>query len=794
MRSRSLPFALLALVALTIAGALTPLLARDAEAHASLVRANPSNNETLRRAPTRVTLNFSEPLERKLTEIQVLDQDGNRVDEGGTRFDDANPLLASVGLQPLDPGLYIVRWRNVSTVDGHGLSGQYPFVVLNPDGTFPAGVSLEDAASSTSGGDLLPKPFDSLLKWIQLVSLAIVGGAAFFLFAVIRPAGRFLEEETYNNVTDTGERWVVNLAHILLPAAFISTAILVLITWNRFPTDTSLWTYLTSVRPGQWRLAGLILVLVALAGADLLYLARSERQRVAGMLVLIAASAAAMFTYSMVSHGATGAGRFWSIASDVVHFVASATWIGALVLLVPTILWTRRHMDEQPRFLYLANAFDRFSVIAGVSVAAVLATGLFNALAQVPSWDALTDTTYGRVLLAKLAIVAPLLAIAAINAYVLKPRLVAAIDGLYQSGGDGTPDQRRTWSDALSFLQRWLPRTVVVEVVLVVAVFAAVGVLTQTTTAEGEIAADEAASGAGQDFEQAAAVDSLNVTLRVSPNRVGLNEYELSVTDESGRPVETVTQARLRFTYEDVADLIPQSEIILNELAPGEFTGGGAYFTQPGNWRVEAGIRRSDGDDLAQDFVLPVLRPETQPGAGDESMFDLPFTSFTWNEVAGAFLVLGGVLVLLYRKQLRWLETPAYRAAITVAVVVLVAGGVLAFAGGDEHEASEDPRSGNPELPTQQSIARGRELFQQNCIQCHGVDGRGDGPQAASLNPQPTDFRLHIPLHTDPQFYAFIADGYPGSAMPAFRDALSEDDIWNLVNFLRSEFSEPPSQ
>ena len=42
-------------------------------------------------------------------------------------------------------------------------------------------------------------------------------------------------------------------------------------------------------------------------------------------------------------------------------------------------------------------------------------------------------------------------------------------------------------------------------------------------------------------------------------------------------------------------------------------------------------------------------------------------------------------------------------------------------------------------------------LFQQNCIQCHGVDGRGDGPEAANLNPPPTDFRLHIPVHTDPR-------------------------------------------
>jgi mono/diheme cytochrome c family protein len=189
---------------------------------------------------------------------------------------------------------------------------------------------------------------------------------------------------------------------------------------------------------------------------------------------------------------------------------------------------------------------------------------------------------------------------------------------------------------------------------------------------------------------------------------------------------------------------------------------------------------------------LPVLRPEALPNEDDGGAFDLPFTSFTWNEVGGAFLMLFGLLVVMYRRQLGTLGQPAYRASLTAGAVLLVAGGVLAF-GVHTHTQAQDARAGNPVAPTEASIARGRELFQQNCIQCHGVDGRGDGPQAADLNPAPTDFRLHLPLHTDPQFYAFIEKGYPGSAMPAFGDTFSEEDIWNLVNFLRT-FGETPSQ
>ena len=149
--------------------------------------------------------------------------------------------------------------------------------------------------------------------------------------------------------------------------------------------------------------------------------------------------------------------------------------------------------------------------------------------------------------------------------------------------------------------------------------------------------------------------------------------------------------------------------------------------------------------------------------------------------------------MLIYRKQLRVLRPPAYRIGVTVATALLLVGAVLAF-GVDTHSKPVDARIGNPVPPSQESTARGKMLFQQNCIVCHGIDGRGDGPAAVGLSPAPSDFRLHTPLHTDPQFYGFIATGYPASAMPSFKDAFSATDIWNLVNFLRSAFSDAPTQ
>lgn len=781
------------LAGLLMALVLVQSTAAPAYAHAALLRSNPGNNETLANPPIRVTLQFTEGLERKLTKIEVFDAENARVDEDDLKFDDNDPAFASVGLPELAPGLYFVKWSNVSTVDGHPYSGRYPFIVLNEDGSLPAGVSLDNPSATSGGTEALPRPIDAALKWLAMLSLAAVAGAAFFVAMVLRPASRFLDEDDEQRVAEAGEQWVVNLAHVLLPLSFIASAFLVLVTVSRFDTSTSLWTYLTTVRAGEYRAMLLALLIVALAGTDLLFLSSGRRTRNAGIALLIGATAGALVTYSMVSHSATATGKFWSVLSDYTHLAASAVWLGALVML-PAVLRTRTlGDDESRRFLFQANVFDRFSVAAGLSVAVVLATGVFNGLAEIPEWGAFTSTTYGRVLLIKLGIVAALLPVAGLNAFILKPRLVRAIDDTY-----GDPANVGHPSDvghpppgvALAWLQRWLPRTIAVEIALVVAVFASVGVLTQTSSAKGEIAQEAAIRSASAVFRQTAETGDLKLTLEVTPNLVGRNEYTVSIKNADDTPIDTATQARLRFTFDSPTDIVPPAEFILQQVEPGVFRGEGPYFTQPGNWRTEARIRRSDGDDVSRLFVLPVLPQQRGTGAQGDA-FDLPFDALTWDEVVGVLLILVGLMGVVYRRQLR---PRAHGIATTAAALLLIGGGVLIFGVDGGRGATGDLQEGNPIRPTEASVSRGRMLFQQNCVTCHGVDGRGDGPTAASLNPQPTDFRLHTPLHTDPEFYAFIANGMSGTAMPAFADAFSAEDIWNLVNFLRASFTEAPTR
>lgn len=96
----------------------------------------------------------------------------------------------------------------------------------------------------------------------------------------------------------------------------------------------------------------------------------------------------------------------------------------------------------------------------------------------------------------------------------------------------------------------------------------------------------------------------------------------------------------------------------------------------------------------------------------------------------------------------------------------------------------------NPLQPTPQNIEAGKTLYGQNCAQCHGVTGLGDGEAGKTLNPRPANVASasKMPMATDSYLYWTIAEGGApiGTAMPPFRDTLKTEDIWKIITYLRT--------
>lgn len=100
----------------------------EACAHAYLVKAVPAQRAVLFGAPERVQLWFNERLEAAFCTLQVTDSADRTVDQGDMKVAADDPKLLSVGLKPLAPGAYTVKFR-VLSVDGHVVVNQFSFTV-----------------------------------------------------------------------------------------------------------------------------------------------------------------------------------------------------------------------------------------------------------------------------------------------------------------------------------------------------------------------------------------------------------------------------------------------------------------------------------------------------------------------------------------------------------------------------------------------------------------------------------------------------------------------------------------
>jgi mono/diheme cytochrome c family protein len=121
--------------------------------------------------------------------------------------------------------------------------------------------------------------------------------------------------------------------------------------------------------------------------------------------------------------------------------------------------------------------------------------------------------------------------------------------------------------------------------------------------------------------------------------------------------------------------------------------------------------------------------------------------------------------------------------ALLVALV-FIAGGVYVYL----HQPAASGDLINPVAPTVASIDAGKAIYDQKCSTCHGPNGLGDGPVGLTLNPRPANLSIHaVPgVHTDGQLFAWITNGYPNSAMPGFKGSLTDEQRWDLVNFIRT--------
>lgn len=118
-------------------------------------------------------------------------------------------------------------------------------------------------------------------------------------------------------------------------------------------------------------------------------------------------------------------------------------------------------------------------------------------------------------------------------------------------------------------------------------------------------------------------------------------------------------------------------------------------------------------------------------------------------------------------------------------LALCILGAALASTGCSHVRMALFMRKDNPTANDPESIDRGRKVFAEQCASCHGERADGAGPRAGELAAVPTNFLAPDYTKSAPRIAARIAYGR-GDVMPAFVGTLSEEQIWDAANYLRS--------
>ena len=132
------------------------------------------------------------------------------------------------------------------------------------------------------------------------------------------------------------------------------------------------------------------------------------------------------------------------------------------------------------------------------------------------------------------------------------------------------------------------------------------------------------------------------------------------------------------------------------------------------------------------------------------------------------------------------------RKILFAAVLALIAISIV-FAAMQNREwvvPEEAKKQTNPLQPSEAALRAAKEIYLDNCAQCHGETGKGDGPEAAQHDPRPANLQdaKHMDTVSDGELFYQISEGR--QPMPAFKKRLTQEQRWQLVLLVRS-FSAP---
>ena len=543
----------------------------SAAAHPFTEETNPNSSQNAQVGITEISVVFSEPVELDFSSLKVYDSNGNQIDNKDTKYYQGETSL-TVTTPPLEEGIYTVTSKVLSKVDGHLVEGAFIFAVGD--------IKLDVTANEPAASELLFFP-EAGARFPGLVGQTIVLGSVLASLLIWGTQNKGLIRKELEKIDIVHHGKFMSITGIGLMLVLASNILMLAVQTLRL--ETSALDAIQTTFGTSWLIR--MIITIMLLGVWFWMERKKQIVKKMGYIPMLVLSLALIGTTTIIGHGAAS-GQLSAITLDYVHNLVAAIWIGGIFYFVFVILPTFSRLEKIKMEKMSLVMIPRFSIAFVIALGIVIISGPTLMWLLESNVGIITESTYGKLIFAKIAIAA----------------VMIALGGFFQLKLQKTGEKML---DSKSFsVHNKLKKSLKFDVALGIILLGVVALLTNGTLPAGEIQKAEA-QDAVYGFRTIEYTENARFDIEITPFSSGTNSIHVKVSDLENNALYDSNELQVKISnpQRNIAPIKIPVESVETNQGPKQFNGE-LTFGFSGQWQVEIEALRTEN---ANESVLLTL-------------------------------------------------------------------------------------------------------------------------------------------------------------------------------------------
>lgn len=548
-----------------------------AEGHPFTLETDPPQASNSPVGITQISVTYSEAIEIDFSVLKVLDSNGDQIDNKDTKYLVGEEALV-VSTPPLEDGVYTVTSKVLSKIDGHLVDYAFVFAVGEVK------INLEDIPEGTSETLFYP---EAGARFPGLVGQTIVLGCVISSILIWSTQRTKLFSDKLEQLQEKFHNRFSTIIGIGLIAVFASNILMLAMQTVRL--ETSAIEVIQTSFGTTWIIRmGITIALLAVW----FWIERKSSISRINQIPLLVLSLALIATTTMIGHGSASE-QSPAIVLDYVHNLLSSVWIGGIIFFGFILLPTFSKLDDNKKELLALRTIPRFSIMIIISLGILVITGPTLLWFLESNVGLLLESTYGKLILAKIGIASIMIAIGGYNQFRVQKKAEENIK-----------------SNLIS-VHKKLKRSLKIEATLGIILLGVVALLTNGSLPAGEVQqvqAQEITFG----FQTVEFSENAKFNVNIEPFSSGQNTISVSVNDFENNALSDLDELKIKISnpQRNISPIIIPITSVEEEsdiVYVGDLT-----FGFSGKWQVEIEAQRTQNVNEAVLLELVVKPKLTQ--------------------------------------------------------------------------------------------------------------------------------------------------------------------------------------